>query len=429
MPDAYEKRLQRNVALYPVYEVLFNAYFWMPVFFLYFSEHLPLGSVLRLEAIYYAAVVVLEVPSGYFSDRIGRRATLLISAAALIAAYALFFLGGGAAGHTFAMFAVAQVCLAVGLSFRSGTDTALLYDTLSVLGRPDEYAAREAQAQRWLFLGRALAALLGGIAGMWALRLGYGLSLLAATALLVVAWLLVEPRAHADSPEGDDSARGFIRQIGACFTQLSKPSLAWLMAFFILMTVLNHVPWEFYQPYIDLLLEKRRLSLPGRGTPPVTGAVTAFMFVAASWAAARSIRLRDRIGLAPTLLLTTAIQVVIIGAMGMLLNEAVVVLLLLRSVPSAILKPPVYAAVTPQLPRSLRATYLSMKSLLGRLAFSGTLLLLAARAVPGAAPDWPALSSMSLLCAAAGAVGFVLLAATAGPCLAGLRREGRSQSA
>jgi hypothetical protein len=305
----------------------------------------------------------------------------------------------------------------------------LLYDTLHVLGRADEYAAREANAQRWLFLGRAAAALLGGLTAMWALRLGYGLSLAAATALLVVVWLLVEPRGHAGSTETDDRARGFVRQIGACFAQLANPALAWLMAFFILMTVLNHVPWEFYQPYLDLLLEKREIVLPGRGTPLVTGAVTAAMFVAASWAAARSIRLRDRIGVAPTLLLTTVIQVAIIAAMGWLLHEAVALLLLLRSVPSAILKPVVYGAVTPHLPRSLRATYLSMKSLLGRLAFSGTLLLLAARAAPEASPDWAAVSSMNLICAAAGAIGLVLLAAAAGPCLAGLRRDAGSGSA
>ena len=45
----------------------------LPVFFLYFSSHLSLSEVLRLEALYCLAVVVLEAPSGYFSDRVGRR--------------------------------------------------------------------------------------------------------------------------------------------------------------------------------------------------------------------------------------------------------------------------------------------------------------------------------------------------------------------
>ena len=66
--------------------------------------------------------------------------------------------------------------------------------------------------------------------------------------------------------------------------------------------------------------------------------------------------------------------------MGWLLHEVVLLLILARSLPAAIMLPPLRGAVTPQLPRSLRATYLSLQSLLGRLAFSGTLLLLAARA-------------------------------------------------
>ena len=61
---------------------LFNCFFWMPVFSLFFNEHLTVAQVLRLEAIYYVAVVVLEVPSGFCSDVVGRKPTLLISSLA-----------------------------------------------------------------------------------------------------------------------------------------------------------------------------------------------------------------------------------------------------------------------------------------------------------------------------------------------------------
>ena len=75
-----------NLRIYPWYVALFNAHFWMPVFFLYFLQHVSMSEVLRLEAIYYLAVVILEVPSGYFSDRFGRRPTLLIACSSLLLA-------------------------------------------------------------------------------------------------------------------------------------------------------------------------------------------------------------------------------------------------------------------------------------------------------------------------------------------------------
>lgn len=407
-----ERGIERNITLYPLYQVLFNLYFWLPVFFLYFSEHLSLGAVLRLEAIYYVTVVVLEVPSGYFSDRVGRRATLLVGAVALVASYALFLAGSLAGDGVFAIFALGQVCLAAGISFNSGTDTTLHFDSLSAAGRGGEYGAREANAHRLALLGGSAAALAGGVAATWDLRLAYALSLLAAAATLGVALRFVEP-AHADAAPPP----GFIRQLGACLGQLANRSLAWLLAFAVLMIVLNHVPYEFYQPYLDLLLERRRFKLPGTGTPLVTGVVTACTALVASWAAARSIRLRDRFGLAPTLLATTALQVAIIAAMGAVLHEVVLLLILARSVPGAIMQPPLRAAITPQLPRALRATYLSFQSLAGRLAFAATLALLSLGSRPGEPPDWFALSWMSLACAAAGAAGLLALAATARACL------------
>ena len=90
-PDSIAiKRFARNAALYPWYAGLFNCFFWMPVFFLFFNEHLTVAQVLRLEAIYYVAVVVLEVPSGFFSDVVGRKPTLLLSSLSFFAAYLLF---------------------------------------------------------------------------------------------------------------------------------------------------------------------------------------------------------------------------------------------------------------------------------------------------------------------------------------------------
>ncbi len=133
------ERLQRNVELYPWYVGFFNAFFWMPVFFLFFNEHVSLSEVLQLEAVYYAAVVALEVPSGYFSDKVGRRPTLIISSTALLAAYVLFFFGS-----TFIVFAAAQALLAMGIAFNSGTDASFHYDSLVALGREDEFDQREA---------------------------------------------------------------------------------------------------------------------------------------------------------------------------------------------------------------------------------------------------------------------------------------------
>ena len=61
-----------------------------------------------------------------------------------ICAYVLFL-----AADTFADFVVAQVFIAAGIAFQSGSDSALLIDSLKALGRESEYARREARAHRF----------------------------------------------------------------------------------------------------------------------------------------------------------------------------------------------------------------------------------------------------------------------------------------
>ena len=388
--------LQRSARLYPYYALCSSANFWQPVFFLYFIQYLSLAEVLRLEAVYYMAVVVLEVPSGYFSDVVGRRVTLIISAASTVVASSLFLIG-----DSFSVFACAQIALAAGMAFRSGTDTSFHYDVLSVLNRESEYDHREAVVARNAFAGSALAALIGGLVASYALHLAYVLSVGVAIVAFMIALLFAEPSQQRVSSE----RVGFISQIGHCLRYLHQPALAWLMVFVIFMTVINHIPYEFYQPYIGLLHFQDLMT-----TPVVTGFHTAITLMVASWIAGYSIRLRDVIGLPGALLLAAGLQTLIIGLMALYIHLFVALFLLLRSSPRALMAAPLNAAVVPRLEAAHRATYLSIQSLLGRLAFSGALMTLSVYA--GQDTNWAVLSHTLTLCVGFALVGFVMLILT-----------------
>ncbi len=386
--------LTRSVRLYPIYAPLTQAYFWLPVFFLYFNQHMPIEQVLRLEAIYYVAVVILEVPSGYLSDTLGRRLTLLISAVSAIFAYALFFLG-----DSFDVFVLAQIGLAASMAFRSGTDTSFHYDLLKCLGREDAYPQREARITRNVFIASAGAALLGGVVSIYALRVAYGLSLLAACVAFVLVLLFAEPDRESSSAR---QASGFFSQIRACFAYLGQPVLGWLMLFSVFMTVINHIPYEFYQPYIQLLGGEA-------STPLLTGLHTALTMGIAAWFARQSIRLRDHLGTRSALMLSAGVQVVLISMMGFFFHPVVALLLAFRSVPRALMIAPLNAATVPRLQQHHRATYLSIQSLIGRLSFSLCLVLLAG---VSEGPD-VALSHTLLHCAVFAIAGCVVLAVIA----------------
>ena len=96
----------RTVALYPWFKLCQNLLFWQAMWFLFFQSRLSAAEAILLYAIYDVATTALEVPSGYMSDRLGRRVTLLASGAFSFASMLLI-----AFGDSFAAFALAQALL------------------------------------------------------------------------------------------------------------------------------------------------------------------------------------------------------------------------------------------------------------------------------------------------------------------------------
>jgi MFS family permease len=394
--------LERNLRLYEWYLPLTRSYFWAPVFYLFFSARFPIDQVLLLQSIYYATVVVLEVPSGYLSDRVSRTLTLRLSAMAGLLSFSLFVFGGA----EFELFVAAQIVQAVSFSFASGTDVSLHYDTLIGLGRQDEFGAREARlGSRALLFGSA-SALIGGLVAIADLRWAYVLSWVVALILIPVVVAMREPP-RQPIPAGHD----FVRQLRACAGFLRQPLLAWLFAFVVLQTSLEHVPYEFAQPYMAAVLGETATRV--QNTPLASGAVTAGIAFVAAFAVRRSIGLRNRFGLGRLLLGVTALQTLIIGLMGMVYHALVVPLILLRSCYPAISRVLVNAAIAPRVPELQRATYLSLHSLAGRLGYAGVLYTLSVIG-SGAENDPPTVAAMLRWCTGLALVGTGALALTRG---------------
>lgn len=358
--------VRRNIQLYPWFQACASAHFWLPVFFLYFLSVLTVEQVLVLEAIYYWAVVALEVPSGYFSDRVGRRVTLLIAGGGWTGAYLLFALT-----QTFPAFVVAQILLAVGMSFKSGTDTSLLFDSLQAENRAEEVGVQEGRAHSFGFFASAAAALAGGLLAGFDLRIAYLLSAVGGLVAFLVAWRMVEPPREHQPAES-----AIVAQVGKCLRRLRNPVLAWVAFFVVAMTVFNHIPYEFFQPYLDLLIERFQVASELRYsvTPAASSVLVAVTMLVSAWGSRRAMRWQTKLGTVWSLLATMLLQGVIIFSMSAVLHPLIVALLLLRSMPRAVMSPIVNATVHPLIPSGIRATFLSLQSFAGRLLFGGLLL-------------------------------------------------------
>jgi hypothetical protein len=390
--------LERNLSRIEWIYAAQNALFWLPVFVLYFSERLTAGEVLLLESVYYAAVVGLEVPSGWWSDRFGRRRTLVLSGLSWGVGAGMLGLAGVLDGGI-AMFAVGQVLLAGGRAFASGTDSSMLYETLAGLGRVDELRRRLARAASIGFGMLAVASLLGGGLGGIDLRLPYFVSALGGLVAAGAAWSCVEPP-HAEEQPGLRAQLAQIRQAAAV------PELRWVFAGMVLLTVLVHIPYELQQPWLKLWT--------GESAAWVSGIVVAASFAMASlgsrladpfaeWVAPRRAGDAALAGYLRGAAVALLILAGVMGAMALPPRWWWVPVLAMRSIPTGLVGPLAEAVVHPRVSSGVRATWLSIQSLAGRLVFAGTLVVLAW----GVGEDFSgeAMARVLLPCAAVGGLG------------------------
>lgn len=356
-----------NITLYPWFKFLQNLLFWQAIWFLFLQSQLSAAEAILLYAVYDIATTVLEVPSGYMSDRWGRKRTLIVSALMGLVSGLLFTFGSG-----FWVFAAAQFAMGAHIAFASGTDGALLYESLAEEGREDEIEHHEVRAFRFGFSALAISAILGGGMALWGLRLPFAANALAFAALVWIAWRFVEPKRSARQGEISEGER-----LGTLRDALLHPTLMWLFALSVLFYGFSHLPFIFGQPFI---LEV----LGGAGATTqaalVSGAVTALMMilsVATSWVAPN---LRARLGLYRLLLLAFGLLVALAGGLALFGSQLAILLLLLRKVPDSFAQPFIAATIQPMLKDEVRATYVSIRSLTARLLFAGSLGLASVQA-------------------------------------------------
>ncbi|MFK7941484.1 MAG: MFS transporter [Paracoccaceae bacterium] len=352
-----------NLRLYPWFQFCTNLLFWQGIWFLFFQERLSPAEAILMYAIYDISTTALEVPLGYLSDRVGRRVTLVLSSVGLLLAASMQAIGGG-----FWVYALAQVALGASKAFASGTDSALLYESLARSDRAAEIEAEELRSWRYSFAALALSALTGGVLAQESFVLAYVATAMAAAGALWIALCFTEPP-HGDSATGTEA--GTLREM------LTHPVLLWCLVLSLAMYVFSHVPFVFGQPFILSALQAQGWAAEA---PLVSGAVSAAMMVVSvgtSWLAPV---LRRAIGFAGILLLAFAMQIGLIGALSASGSTLIIGLLLFRMVPDSLARPFVLARIQPLLQDRRRATYLSVQSFVGRLIFAGTLLLASSEA-------------------------------------------------
>lgn len=183
-------QLQSNI--YKLYLIKISHWLMltMPVIMLFYdNNHLSVRHLFIIQAVYSVTIVALEIPSGYLADVWGRKNTLIVGAILGFSGYFTYSLSSDFWGFLFA-----EVMLGIGHSFISGTDTAILYDTLIALDKEDKYLKVEGRMTSVGNFAEAIAGILGGLLAAYSIQSPFICQAFVALIAIPAAITLVEPK-------------------------------------------------------------------------------------------------------------------------------------------------------------------------------------------------------------------------------------------
>jgi len=236
------KKIKRNLKLIEWIQITQSMVFVASVLVPYFQfRGLEFSQILLLQSIFAIASVVLEVPSGYFSDKLGRKKTLNIAYLSLVVAVLIFY-----NGSSFTILAFAELAFAFGYSLVSGTVTALLYESLEELGQVDKYSKIFGSNSQKALISIAFSSIVGGlIAHYISLSTTVALTLIAFIVSFVLSWLLVEVK--------EIKKRGIIEDIRDFQSIISNKEILKIATFISMIFAFNQVAFWYYQPYFKAI--------------------------------------------------------------------------------------------------------------------------------------------------------------------------------
>jgi MFS family permease len=351
--------MSANLRLFYLFRLLATSYLYVPIFMLFEeSRGLSFFEKLALGGLYSAVIVVVEVPTGVFADRIGRRRSMMFGALMMVASCLV-----AASAHGFGAFALAESLAAISMALCSGADSAYLFDLLLEHDRAHEYGRRESTASAWHLMGSAVAFAGGGMLARVDLVLPYYVTAGVAGVAAVVAWMLSDdrPRAPIERAPANVVLRSWGRQMTDAVGEVARNGrLAWMVGYSAVVFMLLRATIYLYQPYLE-----------ARGLGPVEiGLLFAGVYVVASLVAYRTYLLRRRFGddvLLWVLLGTLAIS--FLGLAGVARGPWMLALLVVQAVANGVYSPLTKPLLNREITdSSKRAAVLSVESMARRAA-------------------------------------------------------------
>ena len=240
----FKRTYKRNISLLAGLE--FTSYFGITSFWILFfiQNGLSLLQIGLLESIFHGTSLLCEIPSGMLADRFSYKTNLYLARLSSIGSSILILFGQG----NFWIYAIAMMVNAWSYNFDSGTSTAFLFDSAVEAGQKDRYLQISSFLSGVAEVTRTLGTVVAGFfihrALAWTYYIAIGLSLLS----ILLIFLMKEPESKSD-----ERNHLTLKRILEVVKQewLEKPVLFYWMLIYQLVGTIMCMFYFYYQQKIS----------------------------------------------------------------------------------------------------------------------------------------------------------------------------------
>ena len=226
----------------------FTSYFGITSFWILFfiQNGLSLLQIGLLESIFHGTSLLCEIPSGMLADRFSYKTNLYLARLASIVSSILILFGKG----NFWIYAVAMMVNAWSYNFDSGTSTAFLYDSAVEAGQKDRYLQISSFLSGVAEVTRTLGTVVAGFfihgALAWTYLIAIGFSFIS----IILIYFMKEPMAKREKNESL-SFKTIVLQVRKEWQE--KPVLFyWMMTYQLVGTLMCMFYFYYQQKISDL---------------------------------------------------------------------------------------------------------------------------------------------------------------------------------
>ncbi len=183
-----KNKLLRNIPLDYINTLITNLNMQSAIWVLYLGYcGLNLAQIGLVEGIYHATSIVFEIPSGAVADLLGRKRSMILSKICIVISCIIMLFA-----RSFWFFALSFIIQALGNNLNSGSEEALVYDSMKFAGQEERYMGVCGRINMLVEVSQGIATVVGGILAEFSYVWCYSTCLVIALLALIPVILMTE---------------------------------------------------------------------------------------------------------------------------------------------------------------------------------------------------------------------------------------------